>query len=50
MNRDEKLVANWLDSQGHAVRHLTNGEDPPDLVVDDNIAVEVTTIASYADR
>ena len=50
MNRDEKLVAAWLDSQGYAVRHLTNGEDPPDLVVDGNIAVEVTTIASYADR
>lgn len=48
MNRDEKLVAAWLDSQGYAVRHLTNGEDPPDMVVDGNIAVEVTTIASYA--
>ena len=48
MNRDEKLVANWLRAQGHAVRRLTNGEDPPDLVVDDTIAVEVTTIASYA--
>ena len=48
MNRDEKLVANWLRAQGHAVRHLMNGEDPPDLVVDDTIAVEVTTIASYA--
>ena len=50
MNHDEELVAAWLDSQGHAVEHLTNGEDPPDLVVDGNIAVEVTTIASYADR
>ena len=50
VNRDEKLVADWLCTQGHAVRHLTNGEDPPDLVVDGNIAVEVTTIASYADR
>ena len=48
VNRDEKLVAAWLDSQGYAVRHLTNGEDPPDMVVDGNIAVEVTTIASYA--
>ena len=43
-------MAAWLDGQGHAVKHLTNGEDPPDLVVDGNIAVEVTTIASYADR
>ena len=50
MNRDEELVAGWLKSQGHDVRHLTNGEDPPDMVVDGNIAVEVTTIASYADR
>lgn len=50
MNRDEKLVANWLRTQGHAVHHLTNGEDPPDLVVDDTIAVEATTIASYAVR
>lgn len=50
MNRDEELVAAWLKSQGHAVRNLTDGEDPPDVVVDGNIAVEVTTIASYADR
>ena len=50
MNRDEKLVADWLCTQGHAVRHLTDGEDPPDLVVDGDIAVEVTTIASYAYR
>ena len=50
MNRDEELVADWLRTQGHAVRHLTNGEDPPDLVMDDNVAVEVTTIASFAHR
>lgn len=50
VNRDEELVAAWLGSQGYAVRHLTNGEDPPDLVVDGNVAVEVTTIASYAGR
>ena len=50
MNQDEKLVGDWLVGQGHAVRHLGNGEDPPDLVVDGNIAVEVTTIASYAFR
>lgn len=50
MNRDEELVADWLRTQGHAVRHLTNGEDPPDLVMDDHIAVEVTTIASFAHR
>ena len=43
-------VADWLRDRGHAVRHLRNGEDPPDLVVDNNIAVEVTTIASYAYR
>ena len=48
VNRDEELVADWLRTQGHAVRHLTNGDDPPDLVVDENIAVEVTTIASFA--
>ena len=48
VNRDEELVAAWLCSQGRAVRHMHNGEDPPDLVVDRNIAVEVTTIASYA--
>ena len=50
MNQDEKLVGDWLVGLGHAVRHLGNGEDPPDLVVDGNIAVEVTTIASYAFR
>ena len=48
VNRDEELVADWLRTQGHAVRHLTNGDDPPDLVVDENVAVEVTTIASFA--
>lgn len=50
MNQDEMAVADWLRDRGHAVRHLRNGEDPPDLVVDGNIAVEVTTIASYAYR
>ena len=44
----EKLVAEWLRSEGHEVRHLTDGNDPPDLVVDGNIAVEVTTINSFA--
>ena len=48
MNQDEKLVGDWLVGQGHAVRHLGNGDDPPDLVVNRHIAVEVTTIASYA--
>ena len=48
MNQDEKLVGDWLVGQGHAVRHLGNGEDPPDIVVDGDVAVEVTTIASYA--
>lgn len=50
MNRDESMVGAWLESQGHAVCHLERGDDPPDLVVDGNIAVEVTTIASYAHR
>lgn len=50
MNQDEVAVADWLRGGGHAVRHLCNGEDPPDLVVDGNIAVEVTTIASYASQ
>ena len=50
MNRDEELVAAWLCSQGRAVCHMRNGEDPPDIVVEGNIAVEVTTIASYAYR
>ena len=46
----EKLVAEWLRSEGYEVRHLTDGDDPPDLVVDGNIAVEVTTINSFADQ
>ena len=44
----EELVAEWLRSEGHEVRHLTDGDDPPDLVVDGNVAVEVTTIDSFA--
>ena len=48
MNHDEKLVGDWLVDQGHTVRHLENPEDPPDIVVDGSIAVEVTTIASHA--
>ena len=50
MKHHEAMIADWLDSQGHAVRHMGNGEDPPDIVVDGNIAVEVTTIASLAYR
>ena len=50
VNRDEELAAAWLCGQGRTVRHMRNGEDPPDLVVDGNPAVEVTTIASYAYR
>ena len=41
----EKLVAEWLRSEGHEV---TDGDDPPDLVVDGNVAVEVTTINLFA--
>ena len=48
MKRDEELVAKWLRSEGHDVCHLTDGGDPPDLVVDGDIAVEVTTINSFA--
>ena len=47
MNRDEELVAEWLRSKGHKVCH---GQDPPDLVMDGGIAVEVTTINSLAHR
>lgn len=50
MNRDEELVSAWLKSRGHAVHPMSRGNDPPDIVVDGNIAVEVTTIASYAYR
>ena len=50
MNQDEKLVGAWLVGQGQTVRHLEKGEDPPDLVVNCCIGVEVTTIASYAFR
>ena len=48
MNRDEELVAEWLRSKGHKVCPLTDGQDPPDLVMDGDIAVEVTTIKSLA--
>ncbi len=47
-SESEKLVAEWLCSEGHEVCHLTDGDDPPDLVLDGNIAVEVTTINSFA--
>ena len=50
MNRDEKLVAAWFVDRSHAVRHMRNGEDPPDLVVDGDIAVEITTILSHANQ
>ena len=50
MNRDEELVAEWLCSKGHEVCHLTDGQDPPDLVMDSDIAIEVTTINSLAHR
>lgn len=47
-SESEELVAEWLRSEGHKICHLTDGDDPPDLVVDGNIAVEVTTINSSA--
>ncbi len=50
MNRDEELVAEWLRSKGHKVCPLTDGQDPPDLIMDGDIAVEVTTINSLAHR
>ena len=48
MKHHEQVIADWLDGHGHVVRRLGNGDDPPDIVMDGNIAVEVTTIASYA--
>lgn len=50
MDQSEAVAAKWLRSEGHEFRHLTGGDDPPDFVVDDNIAVEVTTISTYAYR
>lgn len=50
MNRDEELVAEWLRSKGHEVCHLTDGQDPPDLVMDSDIAIEVITINSLAHK
>ena len=49
-SESEALVAEWLRSEGHMVLPLTKGDDPPDLVVDGDIAVEVTTINSLADQ
>ena len=48
MNRDEELVAAWFVDHNRTVLHMRNGEDPPDLVLDGDIAVEITTIVSHA--
>ena len=50
MDESEAVVAEWLRSEGHEFRHLTGGNDPPDFVVDGDIAVEVTTISPPAYR
>ena len=38
-NDDERLAKEWLESQGYS--NIEREEDPPDYVVDDNLAVEV---------
>ena len=43
----EALVGSWLIDQGFKVRHQKDGEDPPDFVINGEIAVEVTTVVSY---
>ena len=45
MDKSEEVVAEWLRSEGHDFCHLTGDDDPPDFVVDGDIAVEVTTIS-----
>ena len=50
MDQSEAVVAEWLRSEGHEVRHLTGGDDPPDFVVAGDIAVEVMTISPPAYR
>ena len=50
MDQSEEGVAQWLCSKGHKICHLTDGDDPPDFVVDGDIAVEVTTISTGASQ
>ena len=50
MDESEAVVAEWLRSESHEFRHLTGGDDPPDFVVDGDIAVEVMTISPPAYR
>ena len=41
-NADERLAKKWLESQGYSnIERPQREEDPPDYVVDDNLAVEV---------
>ena len=47
MDQSEAVVAEWLRAEGHKVRPLGH-DDPPDFVVDGDIAVEVTTISTEA--
>ena len=47
MDQNEAVVAEWLRSEGH---EFHCGDDPPDFVVDGDIAVEVTTISPPAYR
>ncbi len=49
MDESEAVVAEWLRSEGHEFRHLGR-DDPPDFVVDGDIAVEVTTISPPTER
>ena len=50
MDESEAVVAEWLHAEGDEFHHLTDGDDPPDFVVDGDIAVEVTTISPPAYR
>ena len=43
MNHSEELAFNWF-SKNHQVAQVPQGEDPPDFVLDDKIALEVTGI------
>ena len=49
MDQSEAVVAKWLRAEGHKV-HPLGPDDPPDFVVNSDIAVEVTTLSTEAHR
>ncbi|WP_350940893.1 hypothetical protein MRO13_15515 [Vibrio metschnikovii] len=44
-NREENIIADLFSGQGYSIKREPDGNVPPDLLLDDKIAVEVTRLS-----